>query len=121
MYYNNYKIELARKYLKYKKDCLNSILLQQIKEHSPNKVQLVAQFGLTPKIFEGLFFEEYGVDIFDYYCKLRASYAKELLNNQMKVYQVSESLGYSQPISFIHFFQKYEGLTPHQLVLNKAK
>lgn len=60
-----------------------------------------------------IFKKSTGTTINNYITTVRMEKAKELLKDKkIKLYEVSKSLGYSNPNYFIKLFKKYEGCTP---------
>ena len=60
-----------------------------------------------------LFKEHEGVSIFEYLVKVRMENAKEFLKNtDMKVYEISEKVGYKSKTYFGSLFREYTGMSP---------
>lgn len=57
-----------------------------------------------------------------YLTTLRMEKAKELLKNpNMKIVDIAESVGYSEPYYFSHSFKKYQGVSPKEYRTNEEK
>lgn len=69
--------------------------------------------GINPTYLSILFKEKTGENFKDYILKLKAEAAKELLNDPaLKIYEISEKLGYNDSKHFSKMFRKITGLTP---------
>ena len=57
-----------------------------------------------------------------YLTTLRMEKAKELLKNpNMKIVDIAESIGFSEPYYFSHSFKKYQGVSPKEYRTNETK
>ncbi|MDF2927551.1 MAG: hypothetical protein K0R57_6465 [Paenibacillaceae bacterium] len=75
--------------------------------------RLAGQFALTAPYTSKLFKDYTECNFIDYLIEIRIEAAKELLRNRsIKVNDVSEAVGYTNPRSFLRTFKKYTGLTP---------
>jgi|GEM_PF-1465287 Response regulator containing CheY-like receiver domain and AraC-type DNA-binding domain len=76
----------------------------------------VAEYvGLNPSYFSRYFKEEIGQSFMDYMKRLRIEKAKELLSStSMKIYEISEALGYQSVQYFTTLFKTMVGLTPQE-------
>ncbi|NBB22309.1 helix-turn-helix domain-containing protein [Runella sp. CRIBMP] len=55
-----------------------------------------------------------GKTFYQYYLIVKMEYAAKLLKTGYRASQVSEKIGYNQPIKFNKMFQKYYGMTPYR-------
>jgi len=70
---------------------------------------------ISPCYLSSIFSQETGETFKEYLTKVRMEKAKELLKNiSLKVYEVSQQVGYSDPHYFSQVFKKYTGMTPAQ-------
>lgn len=88
-----------------KKHCLENISQTDVAEH----------INLNASYFSRCFKEETGFSFVDYMKKLRIDKAKEFLKySGMKVYEVSEALGYHSVQYFSTLFKNIVGVTPQE-------
>lgn len=77
---------------------------------------------LTPNYFAGMFKNEMGKTVLTYLTDLRMEKARQLLRDRaVKIYAVSEKVGYRDVKYFVKTFKKYFGMTPaefRQIELN---
>ena len=74
---------------------------------------------LSPVYFCQLFHSETGVKLTAYINHVRIEQAKLLLKNTlMKIYEIAESTGYSNPKYFNYIFKKQTGLSPKEFRLS---
>ncbi|KHF39483.1 response regulator transcription factor [Halalkalibacter okhensis] len=80
------------------------------------KLQEIAErFFLSREYISRKFKQEYDETITDYLMKIRIEKAKELLKNPyLKIYEISDSVGYQNDKYFIKVFKKREGITPSE-------
>ncbi|MDQ0229958.1 response regulator transcription factor [Metabacillus malikii] len=79
-------------------------------------------FFMNPVYMGQLFKKTYGIYFKDYYLQLRIEHAKKLLRQtDKKIYEVSESVGFSNPDYFVTQFEKKEGITPSKYRRNHMK
>ena len=72
-----------------------------------------AEFNISTSYISNKFKEEVGTNFVKYLNGLRVKKAKELLKNlSLKVYMVSEKVGYEDVRYFSRIFRKYTGYTP---------
>ncbi|WNQ09036.1 response regulator [Paenibacillus aurantius] len=82
--------------------------------HLPLKVgELAADAGFSENYLSILFKKETGQTITDYLMQVRMKKARELLMDpQIKIYEVSEKVGYADPNHFSRSFKQLEGMYP---------
>ncbi|MDD3251277.1 MAG: response regulator [Lachnospiraceae bacterium] len=69
--------------------------------------------GLSPSYFSTIFRSEAGITFTDYLIRLRMEKAKTLLENgNMKIYEISQQVGYENAAYFSAAFKKYFGKSP---------
>lgn len=93
--------------------------------HLPLKVSdLAAEVGFTENYLSILFKKETGETITDMLTRLRMKKARELLRHpEVKIYEVSEQVGYTDPNHFSRSFKQLEGMYPtefRKFVLGKS-
>ena len=108
----------------YEKICKNKtskpVLLAQeyVRAHYKEQIHLpdVAKVVfLHPYYFSDMFKNEVGISFSDYLTEYRMDRAKELLKNQQfKIKDINEMVGYSDSKSFSKIFKKVVGLTPQE-------
>ncbi|MNL81897.1 HTH-type transcriptional regulator YesS [compost metagenome] len=71
---------------------------------------------LSPSYVSKLFRQQTGLTMTDYLIAVRMEKAKQFLTDypQLKNYEVSSMLGYSDPVYFNKLFKKTVGLTPKE-------
>jgi len=76
---------------------------------------LSKHFNVTPNYISRLFKEETGEALFNYINEVRVEKAKKLLKEiELKIYEVSDKVGFKSPVHFNIVFNKYTGITPKQ-------
>jgi len=76
---------------------------------------LSKHFNVSPNYISRLFREETGETLFNYINKVRVEKAKKLLKEiELKIYEVSDRVGFKSPVHFNIVFNKYTGITPKQ-------
>lgn len=87
-----------------------------IRKHYADDISLatVAQYvHLNPSYFSSLFSQKTGKSFLTYLNDIRIQHAKKLLlNPNIKIYEVSEKVGFSDPASFNRSFKRAEGISP---------
>lgn len=96
---------LERVYVKY--------ILKNI-DTPPNVEQIAAEIDWSASKFKSRFKTYYGKPFYQVYMEHKMKFAAKLLKEGHKAMNVSEKVGYSQPIKFSKTFQKYYGMTPHK-------
>lgn len=72
---------------------------------------------LNSNYFSELFKNEVGENFIEYLIETRIKAAKELLKqNNFKIYEVAEKVGYKEPVSFSRAFKKVVGVSPKEYV-----
>lgn len=67
-----------------------------------------------------LFKQIYGMTLFDYIQELRVKKAKELLQDEMTVKCVAQTVGYKRHSSFTEMFKQKTGITPLEFKQTKC-
>jgi two-component system response regulator YesN len=76
---------------------------------------LSKHFNVSPNYISRLFKEETGEALFSYIYEVRVEKAKKLLKEiDLKIYEVSDKVGFKSPVHFNIVFNKYTGITPKQ-------
>jgi len=94
---------------------LKAILLEQYDRNFD--LELIAEaIGMSSHYVSRLFKQETGVTITDYLIDIRIDKAKQYLTNypHMKNYEISQSVGYTDPVYFQKLFKKITGFTPRE-------
>ncbi len=92
-------------------------LLQFIDEKYADNIglnELAMLVNMNPAYLSILFRNEVGMSYVKYLTDLRIKKAKELLDEGMKVMDVSEKVGYYNYRYFCEIFKKYQGITPNE-------
>jgi YesN/AraC family two-component response regulator len=96
-----------------------------IKEHLSEEItlnKLSEVLFVHPVYICRLFKEELGENFIDYLKKVRIEKSKELLSDlSLKVYEVSEMVGYDSPKYFSKLFKEITGATPKEFQNNYTK
>ena len=91
---------------------------QYIQDHWNHDLSLetvASDFHFSANYLNLIFKQETGETIFEYTCKIKIEKAKEMLTDpKLKLYQLTELLGYTSPVYFNNVFRKYTGLTPKE-------
>lgn len=89
-----------------------------IEEHYHENISLksiAAKFYMNPVYLGQLFRKTYGVYFNDFLLQLRIGEAKRLLRQtDMRIYEVADRVGFSNPDYFVTQFEKLEKLTPSE-------
>ena len=79
--------------------------------------QVAAVFGLSPNYLSALFKKTCNVGFSEYITQGKVSRAKSLLLEQdMKIYEIAEQLGFESAFYFSKVFKKVEGISPREFV-----
>ncbi|MFH5183893.1 helix-turn-helix transcriptional regulator [Paenibacillus sp. TAB 01] len=70
--------------------------------------------GVSESHLSKMFVKEAGEKFIDYLTRIRIQKAKELMGTGMKLYEISERVGYPNPEHFSRVFKKEAGLSPAQ-------
>lgn len=92
-------------------------LLQFIDERYADNIglnELAMLVNMNPAYLSILFRDEVGMTYVKYLTDLRIKKAKELLDEGLKVTEVSEKVGYYNYRYFIEIFKKHQGITPNE-------
>lgn len=77
---------------------------------------LARQFGVNTNKLMSLFKKTFGKSIFEYISELRMEYALQLLrDNNLRIVDVSRTIGYKNPNHFSTAFKKHYGMAPSEL------
>lgn len=104
-------------------DCsINSLTVRKtvnyIKEYYNDRVSLeeiASGMNITPEYLSRLFTKEIGKSFSDYLKEYRIDKAKKLLvNNKLKIYEIAEKIGYSDPKYFCKVFKELTGMSPKE-------
>ncbi|MDO3411842.1 response regulator [Saccharibacillus sp. CPCC 101409] len=77
--------------------------------------ELASHVHLNPSYFSNLFKKETGESVTGYIQNLRVQKAKLLLKStDMKIFEVSEAIGFNDSNYFTHIFNKMEGMSPKE-------
>lgn len=78
---------------------------------------LSTKFGFVPSYISSIFRKEFGFAISDYVMELRIEEAKNLLeNSSLLIKDISEKVGYNDPLYFSKVFKRVEGLNPTEFL-----
>jgi two-component system response regulator YesN len=112
-------------YFQYLNHCMNhqwrpeiQLVAQMIKEQYANNIKLIdlaRAVGYSESYLSVLYKKETGETIMDSITRYRLKKAKELLKDKaLKIYEISEAVGYTDSNYFGKFFKKIEGLYPQE-------
>ncbi|MNI07528.1 HTH-type transcriptional regulator YesS [compost metagenome] len=112
-------------YVQYMKECSNQqwrpeiqAVVKMIQEQYTSTIKLAdlaKVIGFTEAYLSVLFKKETGETLMDFIIRLRMKKARELLRDpMMKIYEVSEAIGYTDPNYFGKLFKKVEGIYPQE-------
>lgn len=102
---NNRLIVKAKKYI-------NDHIKEDIKLND-----LAANLAISPGYLSTLFKQVTGKNFIDYTTEVKIEYAKQLLReSNLKIYQVSDLMGYENAYYFSRVFRKVTGMTPSEFL-----
>lgn len=79
--------------------------------------ELAAALALSPGYLSTLFKQVTGKNFIDYTTEVKIEYAKKLLKeSNLKIYQVSDFMGYENAYYFSRVFRKVTGMTPREFI-----
>lgn len=82
--------------------------------------EIAAVFGLSPNYLSVLFKKTCNTGFSEYITQMKISRAKTLLLEQdMKIYEVAEQLGFESAFYFSKVFKKVEGISPREYINKK--
>lgn len=91
-------------------------IIEYIGEHLQERLSLemlAKKCFYSPKYFSRVFKECYGITVTDYIREKRIDEGRRLLTQtQLPVEEISEIVGYGEPVSFYKYFKKICGVTP---------
>ena len=106
------------------KDHVVTNVQKYIKNHVEEKLglnEVAAVFGLSPNYLSVLFKKNCGIGFSEYTTQQKISRAKALLLEQdMKVYEVADQLGFESAFYFSKVFKKVEGISPREFIQQKT-
>ncbi|RTE10845.1 response regulator transcription factor [Paenibacillus whitsoniae] len=77
--------------------------------------ELAKEVNFTEPYLSSLFKKETGETMIDYLIRIRMKKARELLQDpNVKIYEVADAIGYSDPNYFAKLFKKIEGIYPQE-------
>ncbi len=85
-----------------------------IEQTPPNETIIAEEYQLRVATFKRNFKARYGKSFYQLYMDKKMEYAKGLLLEGISASEISNRIGYTQPIKFNKIFQKYFGMTPKQ-------
>lgn len=110
---------LKNKRRSYKEHIISNVQ-KYIDSHIEERLSLndvAAVFGLSPNYLSALFKKTCNVGFSEYITQGKVSRAKNLLLEQeMKIYEVAEKLGFESAFYFSKVFKKVEGISPREFV-----
>lgn len=73
------------------------------------------RYYINPNYFSKIFKQETGENFVDYKIRMKMEYAKVLLKkSELKIFEISERVGYDDQRYFSRIFKKYTGMTPNE-------
>ena len=86
-----------------------------------NLKEVADSLHLNQWYFSTQFKKTMSVSFTEYINKIRVKYAKELLKeNDLKIYQIAEMIGFQEPTYFNTVFKKVEGVSPKEYQLRSS-
>lgn len=80
-----------------------------------NLAEVASLAGLNESYFSAKFKKEFGTNFSDYLKEVRINHAKRLMETtNLKIYEVSQAVGYRNVEHFTRIFKSYVGVTPKQ-------
>jgi len=84
--------------------------------------QTASTFGFNPNYLSQLFAKHVGCSFIDYLNSQKIKQAKTLLlDSDLKIYEISEQLGFDSAFYFSKVFKKYTGLSPREYARRQPK
>ncbi len=115
---------LKTKRVTYKEHVVVSVQ-KYIQNHVEERLTLnevAAVFGLSPNYLSALFKKTCNVGFSEYITQMKISRAKSMLLDQdLKVYEVADRLGFESAFYFSKVFKKVAGVSPREFVQQKAE
>lgn len=79
--------------------------------------ELAAALALSPGYLSTLFKQVTGKNFIDYTTEVKIEYAKKILKeSNLKIYQISDFMGYENAYYFSRVFRKITGMTPREFI-----
>lgn len=104
------KNQLCRKLIEDIKKYVNKNYMNDISRKTASE-----EFYINPSYLSRIFSQEMNMTFTEYLTKCRIEKAKELLNDpKLKIYAISEMIGYYNEKYFARIFKKYEGISPYE-------
>ena len=108
----------------YKEHVISNVQ-KYIQNHMDERLTLnevSAVFGLSPNYLSVLFKKTCGVGFSEYITQMKISRARVMLLEQdMKIYEVADQLGFESAFYFSKVFKKVEGVSPREFVQQSLK
>ncbi len=106
------------------KDHVVTNVQKYINSHIEDRLSLnevAAVFGLSPNYLSSLFKKTCNIGFSEYITQKKVARAKALLLEQdMKIYEVADQLGFESAFYFSKVFKKVEGISPREYVQEKT-
>jgi two-component system response regulator YesN len=107
------------------KEHIISNVQKYILDHTDERMtlnEISALFGLSPNYLSAVFKKTCGVGFSEYISQVKVSRAKTMLLEQdMKVYEVADPLGFESAFYFSKVFKKITGVSPREFVQQSVK
>lgn len=92
--------------------------INYIREHYKEGItleEMARKLEITPEYLSTLFYKEMNINYSTFLKEFRISHAKRLLKGtDMKVYEIAQEVGYSDPKYFIRVFRELQGQSPKE-------
>ncbi len=116
--------EVLRSRKKTYKDHVITNVQKYIRNHIEEKAglnEVAAIFGLSPNYLSVLFKKNCGIGFSEYTTQQKISRAKSMLLEQdLKIYEVADKLGFESAFYFSKVFKKVEGISPREFIQQKT-
>lgn len=99
-------------------NCTSEQVMKYIRAHYNENISLTSisdYIYMNPAYLSVMFKKKTGKSIIEYLTEVRMGAAKkQLVNTELKTYQIAELVGYNDPAYFSTLFKKYCGVSPHE-------
>ena len=117
--FNRFLFEHLSKITNHKKEATFELVRRYIQDNyadeSLNLTEVASIAGLNESYFSSKFKKEFGKTFVEYLKEVRINHAKKLMETtNMKIYEISQAVGYKNVEHFTRIFKTHVGVTPKQ-------